>query len=85
MHYRTKQLHNTQSRDIQPKGSNAIELTLNERGTAKVCGTVTTLTRANRARLMALIQEGFKAVGEGADPEAIAQVIRSEVSYECVR
>ena len=83
MHYRTKQLFATQSRDIQAKGSTAIELALNEKGSAKVCGTVTTLNRADRARLMALIQEGFKAVREGQDPEAIANYIRSEVSYEC--
>lgn len=83
MHYRTKQLHRSQFVTQELKGENRIEFTLFEKSEAKVCRSISTLSRADRARLMALIQEGFKAVREGQDPEAVAALIRSEVSYEC--
>lgn len=81
MHASTRQLFRSQSVQCQPKGSNALELVLNEKGSAKLCREVATLSRADRARLMALIQEGFRAVREGQDPEAIAALIRSEVKF----
>lgn len=81
MHASTKQLFRSQSVQCQPKGSNALELVLNEKGSAKLCREITTLSRADRARLMALVREGMLAVREGADPDAIAQVIRSEVKF----
>lgn len=83
MHASTKQLIRSQFITQEVKGENVLELTLFEKSEAKSCRSLTTLTRTDRARLMALIQEGFRAVSEGQDPEAVAALIRSEVQYEC--
>lgn len=82
MHASTKQLYRSQFVTQELKEEQSLELTFFEKGSAKSCRTLSTLSRKDRARLMALLREGFLAVSEGADPEAIAAVIRSEVQFD---
>jgi len=79
MHAKTRQLFDSQFITCELKGDKVIELALWESNEVKLCRQLTFPSRARRARALAYFQEAFHAASEGADPLALAAVLKVEV------